>query len=905
MTKDALLAEMRDATVADSHRPGVPAYAWIVLAIALAALIGHIAMYWFLTDDSYISFRYARNLADGYGLVFNPGYERVEGYTNFLWVLMLAALSACGLPPENTANFLSVTAGVLLWGIVARFAIRERRPDRPFVFALTAPVLLAFTRSYAVWCTSGLETKLFELFIVSGVLSAVTEFRRIREGGRAAPVSALLFALATLTRPDALLIAFCVLAAQTLLLRRVRAFRFSRTALAFVIYVAIVGAHELWRHAYYGEWLPNTFYAKTGGGQWWWLGVRYVAMWVVEYVAVLWVPLLIVGAIDRIRTHRVEIPLFFTVAIVPHILYVMSIGGDHFEYRPLDVYFPFIYLLLGDGAAGIAATVPRARAAIAYMCVVLVGVVTLPFASHVAYPDHYVVGFPGVNELPGRDHRLLTAQTNPWLMRVPLVRNYAELYNDLARITTRQFAAIRAEEHRLFLGTVIPEGRALARLVQEGKLPADLHIAVDSVGAIPYYSNLRTLDRLGLTDRVVARSGIRQTAQNRMIAHEVHATLDYAANSGVDLWAAHSVHLLFPPTDHDVFRAAIRASELPRSDVRYVRIEPNQLLVALFPNGGQPSEEVAYLNWKPLPALLTDPQYLRDLVDDLSDQVTKQPSDADAHHLLGVVYLRLGDSAVAERCFRTALELDPNDQETTFDLASLYLNTGRPDLALPLFRRVTEIGTPTAEAFNALGRCCVMLGQAADAITALQEAIKLDPKYVDAQGNLANVLATTGRLDDAKRHYETAIDLAPANPLNHKNLAIVLERAGDEAGAVAALRRGVQYCPDAPELLARLAFLLATSPADSVRDGPAAVELAKRAVAQTNRRDAQSLEALAAAFAATGRFDDAVRIADEVIRICTATGNTALQQRLETARSNYAAGRPLRRERAMSAQTAP
>ena len=69
---------------------------WLLLAwLAEAA--------WFLTDDAFISFRYARNLLEGNGLVFNPG-ERVEGYSNFLWVLELAALwGAFGLRPEQVA----------------------------------------------------------------------------------------------------------------------------------------------------------------------------------------------------------------------------------------------------------------------------------------------------------------------------------------------------------------------------------------------------------------------------------------------------------------------------------------------------------------------------------------------------------------------------------------------------------------------------------------------------------------------------------------------------------------------------------------------------------------------------------------------------------------------------------
>src|SRR5262249_53479206 len=106
-----------------------PALAAALLA-ALALLVAHSLYYWFLTDDAYISFRYARNLADGYGLVFNPGFERVEGYSNLLWVLLLAGAHACGLVIERVAPVLSLAATVGLALLVARAAWIWTPPTR-------------------------------------------------------------------------------------------------------------------------------------------------------------------------------------------------------------------------------------------------------------------------------------------------------------------------------------------------------------------------------------------------------------------------------------------------------------------------------------------------------------------------------------------------------------------------------------------------------------------------------------------------------------------------------------------------------------------------------------------------------------------------------------------------------
>jgi len=99
-------------------RPG--RNAWILLGVTLVLLLAHSWLYRFLTDDAFISFRYSVNLAHGQGLVFNPGMERVEGYSNFLWVLMLAALDVVGLAPEHTALPLSFLFTIALWAVVSR-----------------------------------------------------------------------------------------------------------------------------------------------------------------------------------------------------------------------------------------------------------------------------------------------------------------------------------------------------------------------------------------------------------------------------------------------------------------------------------------------------------------------------------------------------------------------------------------------------------------------------------------------------------------------------------------------------------------------------------------------------------------------------------------------------------------
>ncbi|MBI2941588.1 MAG: hypothetical protein HYY04_14230 [Chloroflexi bacterium] len=222
------------------------------LAVALLAL--HLVYYARLlgfdpVDDAYISFRYAVNWAHGFGPVFNPG-ERVEGYTNFLWMAMLAIATWLGAGPPAVAlilgSLLAVATVLVLW----RAAGREPRGVRT-----VAVMLLAGDGSFVLWSASGMETGLFTFLVLAG---AVAFGRERQQGGL--PVSGLLFALAAMTRPEGALVFALSLVyhAVTWPGRRV-----GWSVTTILLFLAVFGSYLAWRYHFYGFWLPNTFYAKV------------------------------------------------------------------------------------------------------------------------------------------------------------------------------------------------------------------------------------------------------------------------------------------------------------------------------------------------------------------------------------------------------------------------------------------------------------------------------------------------------------------------------------------------------------------------------------------------------------------------------------------------------------------
>lgn len=426
---------------------------WLLLALAVGLFAWHASSSAFLQDDSYITYRYARNVARGLGPVFNPG-ERVEGYTNFLWMMLLASLAVIGLSFEVIIP-LSQVIGVLCGaGIIALFYLVLRRYSRgPPLAAALAPLLLAANGSFAYWCVSGMETPLFSLLLVA----AAWHWLRAAEGcgpeptGRLVTASVLL-GLSALTRPEGAMF-FALFALHFAVRRLADRSLFTRAALGrlglFVLpFVVLVAPLYAWRLAYYGYFFPNTFYAKTGasadylraGVEYLWFFLRAYGFW---GLAVL-VPVALAAWRKRLRPAD---PLFFCLLLLAvHALYVVWVGGDVLRNWRFFVPVLFLfYFLLVEGVWLL--PLPRAAGAL-----LLLGLVPLTFYGPFIRPRN---------------------------VRQEITRNLQL-------------------EHGL-VNKMTATGRWL-----RDRLGEDDWFACTTIGAVSYYSDRNMVDMLGLTDGVIA-----------------------------------------------------------------------------------------------------------------------------------------------------------------------------------------------------------------------------------------------------------------------------------------------------------------------------------------------------------------------------------------------------------------
>jgi arabinofuranosyltransferase len=336
-----------------AHAPPPPARKltltqWGLVTALLAATVAGAIGLAFLCDDAFITFRYVANAHSGIGLVWNPPpFQPVEGYTGFLWALMLwAAWSWFGAEPPAAANVLSILCGIGQFALVATAALRLRHRDGsrvPVWVALLVLAAVVTNRTFLQWMTSGLETALFNLTLLAWVLLAFSA----RRGAAWFTWWSLAAAAAALTRPDGLLLVAATLALGWRRLPRLWP-------------LLLVAAHLAWRRAFYGEWLPNTYYAKVTGA-WPEAGLRYFACFAVEHGVWLWTPFATVWAITELlrgpaaiyQAIRNNLPALAAVgAVIFHFAYyTLMVGGDHFEYRVYSHLVPLGVLAAGAMAA--------------------------------------------------------------------------------------------------------------------------------------------------------------------------------------------------------------------------------------------------------------------------------------------------------------------------------------------------------------------------------------------------------------------------------------------------------------------------------------------------------------------------------------------------------------------------
>ena len=452
------------------------------LVCAALLLVVHSLRFNFVTDDAFISFVYAKNLVEHGALVFNIG-ERVEGYTNFLWTLIVAAGLALKIPAELSSRVLGTLCGILTMFYLAT-VLRKLRADKESLWDSVSAWILAGIPGYACWSSGGLETQLFALFCTLSLgqyLQAILD----EENGNRAPLwqIGITLGLAALTRPEGYLL-FALLALHRIILKIKKRdlIPTKEECQLLLMFLLFTVPHMTWRRWYYGYFVPNTFYIKSSGGKGTWQQGGYYLWAVARDLKLVILPLFYLLGFLRPWPNSVSVRLqkgyvalggLFFIWVIPFCLYVAKVGGDFMGlYRFMMPVIPFTVLC---GAIGLYRLLHRQNRVI--LSSVLLGFFGLHAANSYVVDDralHFIGADRGI-DTPG----------------------YLRYY-------TADRAAI---------------GKWLAQHVK----PDDYQV-VGGAGAQVYYAGIRALDSFGLSDEYVAHN---VPAVSNRPGHQKFAPLDY------------------------------------------------------------------------------------------------------------------------------------------------------------------------------------------------------------------------------------------------------------------------------------------------------------------------------------------------------------------------------------------
>ena len=271
-----------------------------------------------------------------------------------------------------------------------------------------------------------------------------------------------------------------------------------------------------------------------------------------------------------------------------------------------------------------------------------------------------------------------------------------------------------------------------------------------------------------------------------------------------------------------------------------------------------------------------------------------KPDFPEVHNNLAVALAGRGQVEEAIAHYQKVLEIKPNFTEAHYNLALALAGCGQIEEAIAHYRKALDIKHDYAEVYNNLAVALAGRGQVEEAIAHYQRALEIKPDYADAHNNFAAALAGRGQVDEAITHLQKALEIKPDYVDARRNLGVALSVREEILKSLAQRREAIRSQPSDAALLNDIAWMLATNPNASVRNGVEAVELAQRALKLAGDNQPAILGTLAAAYAEAGRFPEAVRTGEQAARLAAAKGDRILAQQIRACLELYTSGKPYR-----------
>jgi tetratricopeptide (TPR) repeat protein len=262
------------------------------------------------------------------------------------------------------------------------------------------------------------------------------------------------------------------------------------------------------------------------------------------------------------------------------------------------------------------------------------------------------------------------------------------------------------------------------------------------------------------------------------------------------------------------------------------------------------------------------------------------------HHNLGWILTKQNKFDEAVEQFNKTLQIQPDFPEANISLAAILIIRNQFDKAMALLQTALKMKPDDAAIHFNMGLIFEARQKFDEAIHAYGQAVRLDRNNSDAFNHLGGLKREKGLLDEAAECFRQSIRIAPAHAEAHYNLAVVLQMQGRIEEAVGCYRQTLQLEPNFIMALNNLAWTLSTSPDSKIQKPAEAVQLARKACELTSLKNFSTLDTLAVAYAAAGRFKEAVETAQKAIDLANAAGQTDLASRIEQRLKLYQAAKP-------------
>jgi hypothetical protein len=413
-----------------------------------------------LFDDAMISMQYAKNLAHGDGLVWNPGEQPVEGYSNPLWVLLMAVIHLFPIPLTETSLYVKLLSLLILAvNVVMVKLIADELTENPLV-SLVAAGLTAFYYPLNSWSLLGMEVGLEALMLTGAILLLVRAAKR--KTFTYWPY--VILGLAVILRMDAVAPAVAIAGAVALFDTKQRK---AHLAWGLGAVAAALALLTIFRLAYYGEWLPNTYYLKLGGVS----GLLRISVGLRRFWDFVWGSNWILFAIPfmlpTLDRRKLLWPLY--AALLSQVAYSIYVGGDAWEHvgganRFIAAVMPIFFILLahtlGQLQALILGSIKKKERWLAPATTVFIAL----FAFFSLFSFNSLNVQSAVDKWTLREKPVFTES----------IERYAQMGIALNKVTT-----------------------------------SNATIAVVTAGNLPYFSERTSIDLLGKNDPVIAKGPAR------------------------------------------------------------------------------------------------------------------------------------------------------------------------------------------------------------------------------------------------------------------------------------------------------------------------------------------------------------------------------------------------------------